>query len=78
VVLEILENKEDNLTIKFHCEQDQKVSFCHLPKMNPQGNFVINGHDKVVVFQSVRAPSVYYFGNQENGFYSEIIPFKGP
>jgi len=46
--------------------------------MNPQGNFIINGHDKVVVFQSVRAPAVYYFGKQENEFYGEIIPFKGP
>jgi DNA-directed RNA polymerase beta subunit len=46
--------------------------------MNPQGNFIINGHDKVVVFQSVRAPAVYYFGEQENEFYGEIIPFKGP
>jgi DNA-directed RNA polymerase beta subunit len=78
-VLAILEQKADNLIISFHCEQeDQKVDFCHLPKMNQQGNFIINGHNKVVVFQSVRAPSVYYFGEQESGFFGEIIPFKGP
>ncbi|CAG8728451.1 1149_t:CDS:1, partial [Ambispora leptoticha] len=47
--------------------------------MNPQGNFIINGHNKVVVFQSVRAPAVYYyFGEEENEFLGEIIPFKGP
>ena len=73
-----MEQEEDNLTVGFCCEQDQKVSFCHLPKMNSQGNFIINGHNKVVVFQSVRAPAVYYFGEKENNFFSEIIPFKGP
>jgi DNA-directed RNA polymerase beta subunit len=78
IILEILEQENDNLAVSFHCEQEQRVNFCHLPKMNYQGNFIINGHDKVVVFQSVRAPAVYYFANQENGFYGEIIPFKGP
>jgi len=76
--LAILEQKEENLLVSFHCQQNQKVTFCHLPKMNSQGNFIINGHDKVVVFQSVRAPAIYYFGDKENGFYGEIIPFKGP
>jgi DNA-directed RNA polymerase beta subunit len=46
--------------------------------MNSQGNFIINGHDKVVVFQSVRAPTVYHFPDGENNFYSEVIPLKGP
>jgi DNA-directed RNA polymerase beta subunit len=78
-VLAILEQKEDNISvISFYCEQDQKVDFCHLPKMNQQGNFIINGNDKVVVFQSVRAPAVYYFAKEENEFFGEIIPFKGP
>jgi len=74
-----LEQKEDDILISFHCEQEQKVDFCHLPKMNPQGNFIINGHNKVVVFQSVRAPAVYYYrGEEEKEFLGEIIPFKGP
>ncbi|CAG8654249.1 5021_t:CDS:2, partial [Ambispora gerdemannii] len=51
------EREKDNLVVSFHCEQDQEIDFCHLPKMNPQGNFIINGHNKVVVFQSVRAPA---------------------
>ncbi|CAG8726793.1 24625_t:CDS:2, partial [Racocetra persica] len=63
--LEILELEAEQIAISFHCEQEQKIDFCHLPKMNPQGNFIINGHDKVVVFQSVRAPSVYYFREEE-------------
>jgi len=74
-----LEQKEDEVLISFHCDQEQKVDFCHLPKMNPQGNFIINGHNKVVVFQSVRAPAVYYYrGEGEKEFLGEIIPFKGP
>ncbi|CAG8840106.1 8679_t:CDS:2, partial [Racocetra persica] len=52
LLLEILEVEEEQITISFRCEQEQKIDFCHLPKMNSQGNFIINGHDKVVVFQS--------------------------
>jgi DNA-directed RNA polymerase subunit beta len=54
------------------------MDFCHLPKMTSRGDFIINGHKKVVVFQSVRAPKAYYFGDKENGFLGEIIPLKGP
>jgi DNA-directed RNA polymerase beta subunit len=46
--------------------------------MTSRGDFIINGHKKVVVFQSVRAPKIYYFGDKENGFFGEIIPLKGP
>ncbi|WNE41046.1 MAG: DNA-directed RNA polymerase subunit beta [Mycoplasmataceae bacterium] len=76
--LEILERKEEELLVSFHCEQEQKVDFCQLPKMTSRGDFIINGHKKAVVFQSVRAPKVYYFGDKENGFFGEIIPLKGP
>nr|CAG8584891.1 15453_t:CDS:10 [Entrophospora candida] len=44
----------DKLIAKFHCEQDQRVDFCTLPKITRQGSFVINGHDKVVVFHIYR------------------------
>lgn len=47
--------------------------------MTKQGNFIINGHNKVAVFQSVRAPNVYFFQDGESKLsYGEIIPFKGP
>lgn len=78
ILLEVLESNENNLTISFHCEQAKRTNLCSLPKINQQGNFIINGHDKVVVFQSVRAPAIYHFSEQENSFYSEIIPLKGP
>ncbi|CAI2182554.1 17342_t:CDS:10 [Funneliformis geosporum] len=58
-------------------KQKQKVDFCNLPKINPQGTFIINGHEKVVVLQSVRAPTIYHFVTEKSdSFYSEIIPFK--
>jgi DNA-directed RNA polymerase beta subunit len=78
ISLEILGKEENILTVKFTCNISERLNFCNLPKMNSQGNFIINGHDKVVVFQSVRAPSFYFFANEGIGFYGEIIPFKGP
>jgi DNA-directed RNA polymerase beta subunit len=70
--------KPENLVARFHCEWSKKENFCNLPKMNSQGNFIINGFDKVVVFQSVRAPGVYFFPEEKGRFYGEIIPYKGP
>ena len=78
ILLEILESSEKNLIIKFYCEQVKRIYFCSLPKINSQGNFIINGHNKLIVLQSVRAPSIYHFSNKDNGFYTEIIPLKGP
>ncbi|KLL01819.1 MAG: DNA-directed RNA polymerase subunit beta [Mycoplasmataceae bacterium RC_NB112A] len=70
--------EQNNLIIRFHCEWSKEEVFCYLPKMNSQGNFIINGFDKAVVFQSVRAPGVYFFSKEKNCFYGEIIPRKGP
>ena len=78
IVLEVLEKEEDKLIVKFHCGQEQRVEFCSLPRMTQQGSFIINGHDRIVVLQSVRAPAIYLFNNEKNGIYGEIIPFKGP
>ncbi|MCE8158975.1 MAG: hypothetical protein I3270_00620 [Candidatus Moeniiplasma glomeromycotorum] len=72
-----LGEKADNLIARFHCEWAKKENLCHLPKMNSQGNLIINGFDKVVVFQSVRAPGVYFFTEEKDRFYGEIIPYKG-
>jgi len=79
ILIDILERNEINLIVKFYCEGCFEINFCQLPKINNQGNFIINGHDKVVIFQSVRAPSLYHFSHEdEENFYSEIIPLKGP
>src|SRR5215470_6805592 len=78
LLLEILKKTEDSLTAKFNCQNSEKIPFCNLPKMNTSGGFIINGHDKVVVFQSVRASNTYFFSAEKDRFYAEIIPFKGP
>jgi DNA-directed RNA polymerase beta subunit len=79
----VKENNDGVLSVGFDCEYSEKLLFCYIPKMNRQGYFIINGHGKVTVFQSVRAPSIYFFANEDDEekkdeIYGEIIPFKGP
>ncbi|WNE41736.1 MAG: DNA-directed RNA polymerase subunit beta [Mycoplasmataceae bacterium] len=71
---------EERIAVEFDCEQRKQIDFCSLPKINEQGNFIINGHEKVIVFQSVRSPGLYFFSDEENSndIYGEIIPLKGP
>lgn len=84
--LDVTSVEEERIAVEFTCLQRKQVDFCSLPKINNQGNFIINGHEKVVVFQSVRAPGLYFFSNEENAnsdhdnqnIYGEIIPIKGP
>lgn len=80
IVIDLIERLEKDLVVKFYCEGEKKVLFCELPKITSTGNFIINGHDKVVIFQSVRAPSLYFFASENNNeeVYGEIIPIKGP
>lgn len=77
ITLKILEIHSNKLIIDFYCQKIEEMNFCSLPKINNYGRFIINGHDKIVVFQSVRAPSFYNFVNEKN-IYGEIIPQKGP
>ncbi|CAJ0837630.1 2876_t:CDS:10, partial [Entrophospora sp. SA101] len=51
IEIEIKEKNDNHLVVSFHYQQEKEILFCHLPKINSQGNFIINGHDKVVVFQ---------------------------
>ena len=68
----------ERLAIKFYYEKTKEIPFCVLPKMTERGNFIINGHNKVVIFQSVRAPNAYFFQDQLTQLsYGEIIPLKG-
>ena len=49
--------------------------------MTPQGTFIINGAERVIVSQLVRSPGVYYdYEVDKNGrklFSSSIIPNRG-
>lgn len=86
VELKIDKKKSEDLKLEgcflvnFVCKQRKKVFLCSMPKITSQGNFLVNGHRKAVVFQSVRAPSVYDFpsDNGEDGrLFTELIPIKG-
>ena len=59
----------------------QDVYFGTIPYMTPRGTFVINGAERVIVFQLHRSPGVF-FGQSihTNGtklYSARIIPFKG-
>ncbi len=61
--------------------KEQEIFMGDFPLMTPSGTFVINGAERVIVSQLVRAPSVYY--SQEFDkigkklFSSQVIPNRG-
>lgn len=73
---------ENNLFFDFEFKSDAKLFFGDYPMISEKGTFLINGSEKVVVFQLSRAPGVY-FGEVEDvrlerSFTAEIIPRQGP
>ncbi len=61
--------------------KEQEVFMGDLPRMTPQGTFIINGAERVIVSQLVRSPGVYYnYEVDKNGrklFSASIIPNRG-
>ncbi len=59
----------------------QDVYFGNIPFMTPQGSFVINGAERIVVSQLHRSPGVFFgqsFHSNGTKLYSaRVIPFKG-
>ena len=61
--------------------KQQEVFMGDFPLMTPQGTFIINGAERVIVSQLVRSPGAYYsvatdkLGNQL--FSSQVIPNRG-
>jgi DNA-directed RNA polymerase subunit beta len=60
----------------------QQVRMCELPIMTPQGTFIINGSERVIVSQLVRSPGVYFEAETERSsdkklFSGRIIPSRG-
>ena len=60
----------------------QEVFMGDFPLMTPQGTFIINGAERVIVSQLLRSPGVYYTKtvdpkSGENLFFSQIIPNRG-
>ena len=59
----------------------QDVYLGNIPYMTPQGSFIINGAERVIVSQLHRSPGVFfgstYHANGSQLFSARIIPFKG-
>lgn len=58
---------------------EQEVFLGDVPMMTEQGSFIINGIERVVINQIVRAPSVYLLRDKENNatLRAQIIPVHG-
>ena len=70
-----IEDQEDFDTI------EQEVFLGDLPYMTPQGSFIVNGVERVVVSQIHKSPGVFFAQTKHtNGtvlYSAKVIPFKG-
>ncbi len=62
--------------------KEQEVFICELPFLTRNGTFIINGVERVVVNQLVRAPGVYFTKGEkrtanENAHMVKLIPYRG-
>ncbi len=61
--------------------KEQEIFMGDFPLMTPAGTFIINGAERVIVSQLVRAPSVYYSQEFDKVgkklFSSQVIPNRG-
>ena len=61
--------------------KEQEIFMGDFPIMTPSGTFIINGAERVIVSQLVRAPSVYYKEEFDKTgkklFTSQVIPNRG-
>lgn len=70
------------LNKRTNSERTQNVYFFNLPKMTDKGTFIINGIERVVINQLVRAPGVYFTAEIDKTtgltlYNAEIRPFIG-
>ncbi len=70
--------KLENLITKE--ERNQKIFFGEIPIMTKNGNFIINGIERIIVSQLLRSPGVYFnfllYGESKK-FGAKIIPQQG-
>ena len=62
--------------------KQQEVFMGDFPLMTPQGTFIINGAERVIVSQLVRSPGAYYASAKDKSgkktlFSSQVIPNRG-
>jgi DNA-directed RNA polymerase subunit beta len=55
---------------------EQEVFFCEMPWMTPNGTFIINGVERVVVNQLHRSPGVY-FSHGSIEYSALLVPLRG-
>src|ERR1039457_1326592 len=62
--------------------KETEVFMGDFPMMTPQGTFIVNGTERVVVSQLVRSPGVYFTGSEDRVsgrmlFSAKLIPNRG-
>ncbi|MDX1978648.1 MAG: DNA-directed RNA polymerase subunit beta [Bryobacteraceae bacterium] len=58
--------------------KEQEVFFGEIPLMSPNGTFIINGTERVIVSQLHRSPGVFFEKVAAQGYYlGKIIPYRG-
>ncbi len=78
VTVRLIKNTEDE---KVKDVKVQEVFMGDFPLMTPQGTFIINGAERVIVSQLVRSPGAYYSATTDKMgkqlFSSQVIPNRG-
>jgi DNA-directed RNA polymerase subunit beta len=58
--------------------KEQEVFFGEIPLMTPNGTFIINGTERVIVSQLHRSPGVFFEKvSAQNYYLGKIIPYRG-
>ncbi len=58
--------------------KEQEVFFGEIPLMTPNGTFIINGTERVIVSQLHRSPGVFFERVAAQGYFlGKIIPYRG-
>ena len=62
--------------------KEQEIFMGDIPMMTPNGTFIINGAERVVVSQLVRSPGIYFvyeknLGSYRNLCFAKLIPSRG-
>src|SRR5580658_6841560 len=58
--------------------KEQEVFFGDIPLMTPNGTFIVNGTERVIVSQLHRSPGVFFeTANNRTYFLGKIIPYRG-
>lgn len=60
---------------------EQEVYLCDMMAMTPNGTFIINGTERVIVNQLHRSPGVYFEKSRRGeafGYSALLVPYRGP